>query len=73
MMVHVVYASLSLKPRVYVIMAHFDFWKGVSRLGVPPRNPRTSFFMAAQNSWLVSPPDPLLSRTCTPAFTPAAL
>jgi hypothetical protein len=25
---------------------------------------RTSFFMAAQNSWLVSPPDPLLSSTC---------
>ena len=24
----------------------------------------TSFFMAAQNSWLVSPPDPLLSSTC---------
>jgi hypothetical protein len=24
----------------------------------------TSFLMAAQNSWLVSPPDPLLSSTC---------
>jgi hypothetical protein len=25
---------------------------------------RTSFFIAAQNSWLVRPPDLLLSRTC---------
>ncbi len=28
------------------------------------RGNRTSFFMAAQNSWLVSSPDPLLSNTC---------
>jgi hypothetical protein len=41
------------------------------RAGPKRRNQRgsavgkgTSFFMAAQNSWLVSPPEPLLSRIC---------